>query len=165
MNFMSKLQMNLEIRSGFYISGKSVSNEFDVMVCDMVSGMVCVMVCVMVCCVVCGMICSKIWYDILFFLTFPRISDNKPPVLSWRRKVPTVTGKRVRFKWISDEVAEFYCAHEKIEDMEKCGRFSLRGRWVESDLPEGRHRFWVVGVDDVGNRGIPLRHTWTVGKS
>jgi hypothetical protein len=84
-------------------------------------------------------------------------------VLYWRRRVPDVTGKRVRFKWLSDETAEFFCAHENIEDMVKCGNFSTRGRWIEEDLPEGRHRFWVVGIDAVGNRGIPLYHTWIVG--
>jgi hypothetical protein len=103
--------------------------------------------------------------NVLFILFCSHISDNTPPVLSWRRKVPAVTGKRVRFRWQSNEIAEFFCAHERINYMERCGNFSLKGRWIEANLPEGKHRFWVVGVDDVGNRGKPLHHEWVVGMS
>lgn len=48
--------------------------------------------------------------------------------------------------------------------MERCGNLSLNGTWITDNLPEGKHRFWVFGVDDVGNRGRPLEHEWVVGK-
>lgn len=75
-----------------------------------------------------------------------------------------VTGKRVRFRWRSDEIADFYCAHEQFDDLVKCGSASLKGNHIEANLPEGKHLFWVLGVDDVGNRGEPLQHEWVVGK-
>ena len=90
-------------------------------------------------------------------------SDNTPPLLSWRKKPAAVTGKRVKFRWKSNEIADFYCAHEKINDLKRCGNASLKGNWIEENLPEGKHLFWVLGVDDVGNRGKPLAHEWVVG--
>ena len=109
-----------------------------------------------------------VWYFYRCFYLFVfhvyLISDNTPPVLSWRKKVKDVTGKRVRFRWQSNEVANFHCAHEEIEDEQKCGNLRWRGNWLEADLPEGKHRFWVTGVDEVGNRGKPLYHEWIVGK-
>ena len=40
----------------------------------------------------------------------------------------------------------------------------MKGNWVTDNLSEGKHLFWVFGVDDVGNRGEPLEHEWVVGK-
>ena len=84
-------------------------------------------------------------------------------MLQFKKKRPTVSGKRTKFAWFSDEWAKFYCAHEDISDMQPCGE-GMRSRWIEDQLPEGKHRFWVIGIDDVGNRGDPLDHEWLVGK-
>ena len=95
---------------------------------------------------------------------FPLFPDNIPPLLSWRRKPPAVSGKRIKLRWKSNEKADFFCAHERIDHLERCGNLRLKGNWVTDNLPEGKHLFWVFGVDDVGNRGKPLEHEWVVGK-
>lgn len=87
--------------------------------------------------------------------------DTKPPILTFTRKPPAVSGKKMKFKWKSDELANFTCAHENINDMKPCGE-GWKGNWKDKNMPEGKHRFWVTGIDGVGNRGKPLEHEWTV---
>ena len=77
--------------------------------------------------------------------------------------MPAITGKKVRFTWSSNEKAKFFCAHENINDMKPCGE-GFNGEWTEDDIPEGKHLFWVVGIDETGNRAEPLDHEWIVGK-
>ena len=74
-----------------------------------------------------------------------------------------MTGKKIKIKWRSTEFTRFTCAHEDVNDMKPCGD-GRRGDWTEEDLPEGRHRIWVSGEDEVGNKAKPLSHDWIVGK-
>ena len=42
--------------------------------------------------------------------------------------------------------------------------FGLNGRFTTEPLSDGRHRFYLLGKDELGNNARVGTHTWTVGE-
>lgn len=88
-------------------------------------------------------------------------SDNEPPVITLADDVSSSTNNpRVLITWNSTEPANFECTlnGEQVD----CGR-GTTGIYTTPVLPDGNHKFVLVGVDDLGNRGTPMVVDWLTG--
>ena len=63
---------------------------------------------------------------------FPLFPDNIPPLLSWQRKPPAVSGKRIKLRWKSNEKADFFhikMAQESVSEGER----RVQGRVIDAE--------------------------------
>ena len=98
---------------------------------------------------------------ILFLLSFQ--SDLTPPKLKFVGKLQYQVKRHFKINWNSSEEAKFECAVDSQENAVPCGK-GWFGSWSRTDLPDGKHSFWVRGIDVTGNVGVYRRHPFDVGK-
>lgn len=92
------------------------------------------------------------------------VADTKGPRLTFPPNLRTHTLSNPWFNWSSDEPADkFECALDDPTNWELCGN-GKSGVWQQYNVPDGDHRFYVRGTDDLGNTGPEISHPFTVGK-
>ena len=92
------------------------------------------------------------------------VSDTSGPVLTFAPNLATQSLGSPWFNWTSDETAvRFLCALDDQSNWEFCGS-GKTGVWQKYNVPDGKHRLFVQGTDDLGNTGPTIRHTFGVGK-
>lgn len=92
------------------------------------------------------------------------ILDNKNPIVYLKRPLPTTsTSQTETFRWTSDEMAYYKCAVDDTSSFTDCGS-GTTGDWTTPSLSNGKHTFYVIAKDEVGNTAPTLKHTWTIGK-
>ncbi len=89
-------------------------------------------------------------------------ADTSRPVITFDKPDPTTPQTDLGVTWKSSEDAEFECALDNPNQYEPCGR-GRTGGFQRDNLPDGRHRLYVRGKDDVGNVGLPSVYTITTG--
>ena len=88
--------------------------------------------------------------------------DTSLPVITFDKPDPKKPEKDLSVTWKSSEDADFECALDSPFDYKKCGN-GKTGAFQKDDLPDGEHKLYVRGKDDVGNVGKPSVYTVTTG--
>ena len=92
------------------------------------------------------------------------MADTTSPKLTLLEPLPNKTEQPTwTFTWTSTEIANFTCAVGSLANKKDCG-FGLNGRFTTDPLADGRHKFYLLGKDELGNSARFVRHTWTVGE-
>ena len=93
------------------------------------------------------------------------IPDTEAPNLQFYGGVPgATTSKKQNFRWNATEKANYFCSIDSETEFKPCSTYlATKGSWKSKELADGHHTFRVKGVDDVGNEGPVLEHSWTIG--
>ena len=90
--------------------------------------------------------------------------DNKYPIVSLREPLPRrSTSETATFRWRSNEMAYYKCAVDDPKNFVDCGS-GLTGDWTTSRLSNGKHTFYLLAKDEVGNTAPQLSHSWSIGE-
>ena len=93
------------------------------------------------------------------------ISDTTAPKIELLKPLPSKSKEATStFSWTADEDARFTCAVDDLKNVVDCGR-GKSGRFTTPPLEDGRHVFYLLGEDELGNTARPRTHRWTVGES
>lgn len=84
-------------------------------------------------------------------------------MITFDKPDPTNPEKDLAVTWKSSENAEFECALDDPTQYEDCGKGNTGG-FQKDDLPDGQHKLYVRGKDDVGNVGEPSIYTVATGR-
>lgn len=90
-------------------------------------------------------------------------ADTSRPVITFDKPSPRTPQQELSVTWKSSEVADFECALEAAVDYEPCGK-GRTGSFQRDDLPDGKHKLYVRGTDEVGNVGEPSVYTVITGR-
>ncbi|XP_028410633.1 uncharacterized protein LOC114533322 [Dendronephthya gigantea] len=91
--------------------------------------------------------------------------DTISPTIKLLPPLPSKTKEASwTFTWSSDEMTNFTCAVNSLRYRQKCG-FGMNGRFTTEPLPDGRHRFYLLGEDELGNNAKVVSHRWEVDKT
>ena len=78
--------------------------------------------------------------------------------------VPVLTRKAyLDLSWSSNEEAFYKCAIDYLASLSDCG-VGRRKEWSTPRLNDGKHTFYLVAEDSVGNRAPSVSIMFTVGK-
>lgn len=97
----------------------------------------------------------------IFYVSF---SDNKYPSVYLMEPLPrTSSSETATFRWTSNEVAFYKCAVDDPNKFVDCGS-GLTSDWTTPPLTNGRHTFYLIAKDEVGNTAPRISHSWAIGK-
>lgn len=91
------------------------------------------------------------------------VADTTNPVITFDKPDPEKPQKDLSVSWKSSEEADFECSLDDPTLYEPCGK-GKTGLFQKDDLPDGEHRFYVRGKDNVGNVGDPSVYTVVTGR-
>lgn len=84
-------------------------------------------------------------------------------MITFDKPNPSTPQRDLGVTWKSSEDSEFECALDDPTEYEACGK-GKTGAFQRDDLPDGKHKLYVRGIDEVGNVGQPSVYTVTTGK-